>query len=225
MRRPRNRTQSLRSSRGRGVSRTASGATLRVVSPCCVNALFRPRREYTTIEDVRRGRSGTRIRSMTPRCEDCRHANPGGWARGESNSHGFPHRILNPARLPVPPRAPSTDYTEEGTPIPQICWSDPTAGGGRKVSASQSGQRFLRRTRLAILASWRFDRRFSPTAPTAVRSENSRKSDRAHYNTIPPKRRGEVPERPIGRASKARDLVRGPWVRIPPSPPYLTKWV
>lgn len=27
-------------------------------------------------------------------------------ARGESNPHGFPHRILNPARLPVPPLAP-----------------------------------------------------------------------------------------------------------------------
>ena len=27
------------------------------------------------------------------------------WARGESNPHGLPHRILNPTCLPVPPRA------------------------------------------------------------------------------------------------------------------------
>lgn len=30
-------------------------------------------------------------------------------ARGESNPHGFPHRILNPARLPVPPLARALD--------------------------------------------------------------------------------------------------------------------
>jgi hypothetical protein len=27
------------------------------------------------------------------------------WAREESNLHGFPHRILSPARLPIPPHA------------------------------------------------------------------------------------------------------------------------
>ena len=30
---------------------------------------------------------------------------------------------------------------------------------------------------------------------------------------------GEVPEWPIGAVSKTVDLLRGPWVRIPPSPP------
>src|SRR5512146_1230240 len=31
----------------------------------------------------------------------------GGWAEGESNPHGSLHRILSPARLPVPPPAPA----------------------------------------------------------------------------------------------------------------------
>lgn len=42
----------------------------------------------------------------------------GSWCeRGESNPHGFPHRNLNPARLPVPPLS-RTDEGSSGSPHP-----------------------------------------------------------------------------------------------------------
>ena len=55
-----------------------------------------------------RGRAGRRCRAR-PRSHSNARANVGmachvPCGRGDSNSHGSPHRILSPARLPVPPR-------------------------------------------------------------------------------------------------------------------------